>query len=74
MPYLVYVLKSLSTGKFYIGQTNNLTRRLLEHNRGKKLFDRLNSPFETVYFEQYSTRVLAVRREIFLKTGPGRKE
>ena len=32
--FIVYVLCSLSTGKFYIGQTSDLKRRLREHQAG----------------------------------------
>lgn len=32
MPYHVYVLVSETTGKTYVGQTQDLTRRLEEHN------------------------------------------
>ena len=33
--HAVYVLKSLKDGNFYIGRTNNVDRRIREHNAGK---------------------------------------
>ncbi|MDH3975449.1 MAG: GIY-YIG nuclease family protein, partial [Deltaproteobacteria bacterium] len=32
MPYYVYLLKSLKTGTSYVGHTNDLSRRIVEHN------------------------------------------
>jgi putative endonuclease len=33
--YTVYILKNILSGRHYIGSTNNITRRLEEHNRGQ---------------------------------------
>lgn len=30
--FYTYILQSESTGKYYVGQTNNLGQRLLRHN------------------------------------------
>jgi len=32
MPYYVYVLQNSVSGRFYVGQTNDVSRRLQEHN------------------------------------------
>jgi putative endonuclease len=32
--FFVYILLSKKTGKFYIGQTNNIENRLMKHNSG----------------------------------------
>jgi putative endonuclease len=69
----VYVLKSLVNNRFYTGSTNDLERRLEEHNRGKSKYTRLTRPFVLVYKEEYHSRVEARRRERFLKTGKGRE-
>ena len=44
--YCVYVLKSKSTGRLYIGQTNNLDRRLADHNSRKSIYTRKQGPWE----------------------------
>lgn len=67
--FIVYILRT-SLNTLYIGQTNNLEKRLQEHkNRNKKSakYLRLFSSFELVYKEEYATRVDAMRREIQLK-------
>jgi len=35
--FYVYILKSEKDGKLYIGYTNDLKRRLEEHNSGKNI-------------------------------------
>ena len=72
--FYVYILKSLINGRLYTGSTNNLERRLVEHNTGQSKYSRLTRPFELMHFEKYLTRSAAVKREIFLKTGKGREE
>lgn len=70
--YFTYVLRSLSNGRLYVGQTNDLSRRLEEHNSGQSKYTRFTRPFEVVYVETYIIRVEAVRRERELKSGQGR--
>jgi putative endonuclease len=70
--FFVYVLKSLKNGRFYTGSTNDLERRLLEHNSGRSKYTKLTAPFELVYKEKYTTRSEAYKRELYLKTGKGR--
>ncbi len=69
----VYILKSLKDGKMYIGCTNDLNRRLREHNQGKSFATKARTPFEIVYFEGYRNREYAEERERFFKTGWGRQ-
>jgi putative endonuclease len=69
--YSVYVIES-SEGKLYTGQTNNITRRLFEHNSGLSKTTKAGTNWRLVYSEQYSSRSEAIRRERWLKTGVGR--
>lgn len=65
--YVLYILRNIH-GRLYIGQTNNLERRLNDHNahRGAK-FIKDYGDFELVYTEQFQTRTDAMRREKQLK-------
>jgi len=73
--YYVYILQSLKTGKLYIGHTDNLARRLNEHNAGKGgKYTRQNGPWALVYNEQCPDRVSAVKREQHLKSTRGSQE
>ena len=71
--FYVYVLKSLKNGRHYTGSTNNIERRLLEHNSGQTKYTRQTGPFELVYKETYGSKLEATKRERFLKTGKGRE-
>ena len=70
--WYVYVLRSARNGRLYTGSTNDLERRLQEHQRGKNRYARYAGPFELVYKEEYGTRLEARQRELFLKSGRGR--
>ncbi len=65
--FYVYVLKSKKDGKFYIGSTNNLRKRLKEHNNGKVFSTKSRIPFELVYYEAYKSEKDARKRESNLK-------
>src|SRR3989338_1274935 len=49
----VYVLKSSQDHELYIGSTNNLKRRLRDHNDKKNFSTSWRGPFELVYYEAY---------------------
>lgn len=70
--YYVYVLQSLTNKRLYTGSTNNLERRLSEHNNGQSKYTKSTVPFNLVYKEEFLTRSEACKRERFLKTSSGR--
>lgn len=65
--YYVYVLRSLKDNKLYIGYTNNLTRRLTEHNKGSTKSTKHRRPFRLAYQESYKTKSEAAKREWYFK-------
>lgn len=67
MPYFTYILRSLSTGRFYIGHSENPAKRLSEHNRNKTVSIRNRGPWELVHLEAFETRAQASRREREIK-------
>ncbi len=72
--FFVYFLKSDKNGKIYCGQsTRHPEIRLKEHNRGLNLFTKQNGPFQLLYFEEYLCKEDARKKELFYKTGFGRK-
>ena len=73
----MYVLVSESTGRRYVGQTDDLARRLAEHNdpnhNVRKYTSRQKGPWRLVHVESFPTRSEAMRRERWLKSGAGRQ-
>ena len=72
MKYTVYVLKSLNQNKSYVGFTDNLERRIKEHNQGKSYYTKRYKPWELIYKEEYDNYEDAVKREKYLKSASGR--
>ena len=52
--------------------TDNIERRLSEHNSGKVTSTKGYIPWELVHLETFDSRVEARKREKFLKSGDGR--
>ena len=76
MTYYVYILRT-SSNTLYIGQTNNLEKRIKEHkNKTSKSakYIRYFKSFKLVYSEKHSTRKEAVKREAQIKQWPKAKK
>lgn len=65
--FYVYILKSLKDSNLYFGSTNDLRRRLSEHNSGKVKSTKGRIPLELKYYEAYSDEKDARDREWSLK-------
>ncbi len=72
--FFVYVLHSETAGRFYIGSTSDLERRLAEHNSNLATATKNRGPWRLVHRECFPTRGAAIIRERYLKTGKGRRE
>jgi putative endonuclease len=66
--YFVYVLKSEKDNNFYIGYTQNLHKRIEEHNKGTVESTIHRRPFKLVYYEVCLNSEDALKRERYLKT------
>ncbi len=65
--YLVYILRSQKTDKRYIGYTNNINRRLLEHNSATKGFSLRHKPFFLIFQKAFECKHDAIAFERYLK-------
>jgi putative endonuclease len=70
--FSVYVIRSLSTGKFYVGHTGDVERRLKEHNNGLSHYTRHERPWELVWSEECQSSSEAMRREQEIKSRKSR--
>lgn len=64
---IAYILHSFKTGRFYVGSTNNLSRRLEEHQKGKTKYTRETGPYELVFSQRYESLTEARKIESWLK-------
>lgn len=71
--YYLYVLQSIAYKTRYVGSTEDVIKRLMEHNAGRVRYTKGRIPWKIVYQESFISRSEAMRRELFLKTGQGRK-
>ena len=65
--YFAYILKSKKFKRLYLGYTNDLRKRLKEHNRGLAKATRSYIPWQIVYYEAYLSEKEAQHREHTLK-------
>jgi len=70
--YCTYVLKC-ADGSFYKGQTKDFPKRMEQHQKGEVKWTSNNLPFEVIHWEVFDTRIEAVEREKYLKSGRGRE-
>ena len=69
----VYILQSLKNQRFYIGSTNNLDRRIVEHNSGKSKYTKFSRPYKLVFSQNFDDLVIARKVEYKLKQFKSRK-
>ncbi|MEO0546549.1 MAG: GIY-YIG nuclease family protein [Pseudomonadota bacterium] len=68
--YFVYIMASKRNGTLYVGVTNNVYRRALEHKTGKAgSFTKRYGITRLVYFEEFQNIQQAIAREKQLKKG-----
>ncbi len=68
MFYYIYILTNKNRTTLYVGITNNIARRLLEHREAKnKSFSKLYNCHYLVYFERYYNVLEAINREKEIK-------
>ncbi|MCK5332461.1 GIY-YIG nuclease family protein [Candidatus Parcubacteria bacterium] len=73
--FYVYILISETKKAWsYVGQTENLTRRIKEHQSGKVKSTKGRYPLKIIYKEKYRSREESLKREKYLKSGIGRDE
>lgn len=73
MFHYLYILQSLKDGNFYTGITDNLRRRLAEHNSGKNISTSYRQPLRLIYYEAYLLKEDVWNREKYLKTSMGKR-
>ena len=71
MLYYTYVLENTLTKRHYVGSTNDIDRRLEEHNRGHTKSTRSRGKWKLLYVEKYNIEEQARKRERQIKSYKG---
>jgi putative endonuclease len=71
--YYVYVLQSGKDGNRYVGYTNNLRKRVEQHQAGQVPSTATRLPMQLVYCEGCLNQSDALEREKYLKTAWGKR-
>jgi putative endonuclease len=71
--YYVYAISSQIKNYIYVGLTDNIKRRIKEHNDGHNKTTKPYRPFKLLLIEKFDTRLEARKREKYLKSGIGKE-
>ncbi|MCR4279355.1 MAG: GIY-YIG nuclease family protein [Candidatus Zambryskibacteria bacterium] len=71
--WYTYVLQSDKDRRLYTGISNDLRKRLEQHNSGKSTYTKNRGPFTLIYYEACLNQDDARSRELYLKSGMGKR-
>ncbi len=69
--YYVYILKSFKTKEYYTGVSDDLKRRIKEHNSGNSNFTSWSGPYELIWYCAFQNKLKAYNFEKYLKSSSG---
>jgi putative endonuclease len=69
--YYAYILQSEMDGTYYYGSSQNVQKRLKQHNAGKVRYTKGHRPWRLHYCEEFASRSEAMKREQFFKSIDG---
>ena len=72
--YIVYAIKSLKIDQIYIGQTNDVERRIREHNKGVVRSTKMKRPWKLIAIQEVENRNKARWIEKCLKNSHQKRE
>jgi putative endonuclease len=70
--YYTYVLLSEKDGNYYVGYTQDLKLRFVQHQKGRVESTKHRLPLKLIYYEACINQYDALKREKYLKTHYGR--
>ena len=69
--FTVYILQSEKTGRYYVGYTSDLEKRIHYHNSGKNISTKNDTPWKLIWHENFETKKDAWLREHQIKSYKG---
>jgi len=71
--WYVYVIQSIKNKYWYTGSTNDLRKRFNQHNAGQSTYTKSRGPYRLIYYEACLNEQDARSRELYLKSGMGKR-
>ncbi|MCK5592327.1 MAG: GIY-YIG nuclease family protein [Candidatus Pacebacteria bacterium] len=65
--YCLYILESQINKRYYVGATNNLKERIVQHNKGRVKSTKSGKPWKLKYYEKHISLSEARKRELQVK-------
>ena len=72
--FYTYILQSLRDHRTYVGYCKDIKVRLEKHNSGQVKSTCKRTPLKVIYLEQHETMAKAKHRELYWKSGGGRRK
>jgi len=69
--FYTYILKNTTTGRYYVGFTPDLKKRLEKHKGGLVISTKSNLNYDLEWYCAFKTKKQALNFERYLKTGSG---
>ena len=66
--FTTYILQSEKDGSYYIGSTDKIDQRVVQHNKGYSKYTKNKGPFNLVYKEEYDNFEDTRKREVYFKS------
>ena len=67
MYYYVYIIESMTTGQWYIGFSENLDQRILDHQTNRSKYTRFKGPWKLIFKMIFENKTEALFFESYLK-------
>ena len=71
--FYIYILKSQKNDRWYTGSTNDLRKRLKQHNEGRSTWTKDKGPWGLIYYEGCLNEEDSRSREKYLISGMGKR-
>ncbi|MDO8183507.1 MAG: GIY-YIG nuclease family protein [bacterium] len=69
--HYVYILKGKKDSSHYVGITEDLKKRIQDHNSGSARYSKTKKPFSLVWYCAFLNKTKALQFEKYLKHGSG---
>jgi putative endonuclease len=66
--FFTYIIESDKSGMWYYGHSENVGRRVIEHNSGNNKSTKNKGPWKLIFVKEFESKIAANRFELLLKS------